>query len=102
MERKYKKILFYSGTRMVMFEMETGWFYGVDLRQKTTFVYWNPDVYLRFDPYVEDGEKIPEAIKQKAEKGLRTFPLDPVATAGPFKEGIPNTKYEEIKKGYAK
>jgi hypothetical protein len=94
MERKYKDILFYSGNNMVMFAMQNGWFYGVDLQQKNTFVYWSPDVYLRFNPYVEDGNKIPKGLKQKAEKGLQTFPLEPAVTEGPFAENLPNTAYE--------
>ena len=46
-----------------MFEMENGWYYDVDLKQKKIFVFWIPDIYLKFDPYVESN--VPEHVSKE-------------------------------------
>lgn len=73
MRRKYKKILFHSAGEMVMFEMENGWYYDVDFEQKKIFVFWLPDFYIKFNPYVEDN--VSEKIKRKAIQLLDVLPL---------------------------
>jgi hypothetical protein len=104
MKRKYKRILFHSAGEMVMFEMEDGWFYDVDLKKNKIFVFWLPDFYIKFDPYVEDD--VPEDVKQKAVRLLDSLPLETAMVGNLYKkkygdkyiEGKPNLDLINAKK----
>ncbi|MCH3950777.1 MAG: hypothetical protein LKE33_07590 [Acidaminococcus sp.] len=92
MKRKYKRVLFHSAGKTVMFEMENGWFYNVDMRQHKIFVFWLPDFCIKFNPYVEDD--VPEDVKQKAIKLLDVLPLE-TAMIGRLYERKYGRKYIE-------
>jgi hypothetical protein len=104
MKRKFKKILFHSAGKMVMFEMENGWYYDVDLKQKKIFVFWIPDIYLKFDPYVES--QVPDDVKQKAIKMLDTLPIETAKVGRTYQrkygfkyvEGTPNLEKIRMQK----
>lgn len=84
MKRKFKRVLFHDAGEMVMFEMENGWYYDVDFRKNKIFVFWLPDFYTRFCPYVE--EKVPEDVKRNAIKALDTMPLETAMVGDMYRE----------------
>jgi hypothetical protein len=104
MKRQYKRILFHSAGKRVMFEMNNGWFYDVDLKKNKIFVFWLPDFYIKFDPNVEDD--VPEDVKQKAIKLLDSLPLETAMIGDLYKakygkkyiEGKPNLDRIDAKK----
>lgn len=104
MKRKFKRVLFHDAGEMVMFEMENGWYYDVDLKQKKIFVFWIPDIYLKFDPYVESN--VPEGLKQKAIELLDTLPIESAMVGSTYQrkygnkyiEGTPNLEKIRLQK----
>lgn len=71
--RKYKRVYAHSNEgRLVMFEMENGYWYLYNGDRDEVNAYFHPAQYERFNPYLDYEGKVDQKLLKEAEEALKT------------------------------
>lgn len=71
--RKYKRVILYTDNA-VMFKMENGWNYMVDIGRSKIYVYALEGSYRNHQPYFKEGTP-PAPLLKKQKLFCNSFPL---------------------------